>query len=62
MKAYRAIWISIAIALGLGILYLVFMCCAPNFMVYTAISAGGLSCIAVGILLMVQHSKYIIFY
>lgn len=57
MKAYRGIWISAGIAFALGILYLVVMCCAPTVMVYGAISLGGISCIIVGILLMLQHSK-----
>ena len=57
ISSFRAIWISIGIAFGLGILYLLLICCAPGFTTYLSISLGGLACMLTGILLIVLQNK-----
>jgi hypothetical protein len=57
-KTYEAIWISLGVAFGMGILYITIICCAPTLMVYLAMGLGGVGCLAVAVFLFTQHSKY----
>ena len=57
INSFRAIWISVGIAFGLGVLYLLLMCCAPIFTTYLSITLGGLACLITGISLIVWNNK-----
>jgi hypothetical protein len=59
-KTYEAIWISLALAFAMGLLYVVVILCAPTVMVYTAMGVGGVGCVGVAVFLFTQQSKYLI--